>query len=212
MELYHVLRLPDKMAGPSRVAWTGLDGLLVVPRRLSYPGRLPVMSKEFGRSPPDLSRIFNVTLVWLWNQWGGLLQDPFTRQYFSPALLASYEHAIRAKSGVNLRIWGFIYGTVMAICKPGVNQRMFYNGHKRFHGLNFQGVSTPDGLITHLYGPVVGSRHDSGVLGESGLLAQLEQHMQVPGGEYFALYGDPAYPRSRYIQKGYVGGAITPQQ
>ena len=26
MELYHALRLPDKMVGPSRVAWTGLHG------------------------------------------------------------------------------------------------------------------------------------------------------------------------------------------
>ena len=29
-----------------------------------------------------------------------------------------------------------------------------YNGHKRAHGLKFQSVVIPNGLIAHLYGPV----------------------------------------------------------
>ena len=38
------------------------------------------------------------------------------------------------------------------------------------HALKFQAVTAPDGLITQLFGPVEGRRHDSGVLGESGLM------------------------------------------
>lgn len=37
---------------------------------------------------------------------------------------------------------------------PGENQRLLYNGHKRVHGLKFQSVVLPNGLIAHLYGPV----------------------------------------------------------
>ena len=44
------------------------------------------------------------------------------------------------------------------------------------HALKFQAITAPDGLITHLFGPVEGRRHDSGVLGESGLLPQLGQN------------------------------------
>ena len=212
MELCHALRIPEKMVGPSRVSWTGLEGVLVVLRRLTYPCRLGELSYEFGRSMPDLSRIFNETLVWIWRRWGGHLQDPFTKAYFTPARLQAYRTAVYEKCGIDLRIWGFIDGTVRPICRPGAHQRMYFNGHKRVHSLKFQAVSTPDGLITHLYGPVVGSRHDGGVFSDSGLLPQLHQHMQLPAGPPYALYGDPAYPLSLFLQKAYTGAALTPQQ
>eukprot|EP00117_Sycon_ciliatum_P040668 scpid59864/ scgid29845/ len=61
----------QKFVGPSRTAWTGLEGLMVVLRRLAYPCRLCELSDEFGRSSPDLSRIFNTTLMWIWRNWGG---------------------------------------------------------------------------------------------------------------------------------------------
>ena len=212
MELCHALRIPEKMVGPSRVSWTGLEGLLVVLRRLSYPCRLGELSDEFGRSLPDLSRIFNSTLMWIWRRWSGQVQDPFTKAHFTPARLRAYRAAIYRKSGVDLRVWGFIDGTVRPMCRPREHQRMFYNGHKRVHALKFQAVTTPDGLICHLYGPVVGSRHDAGVHAESGLLPQLQQHMQLPAGPPYALFGDPAYPLSPYLQKAYAGAALTQQQ
>ena len=212
MELCHALRIPEKMVGLSRVSWTGLEGLLVVLRRLSYPCRLGELSDEFGRSLPDLSRIFNSTLMWIWRRWSGQVQDPFTKAHFTPARLRADRAAIYRKSGVDLRIWGFIDGTVRPMCRPRVHQRMFYNEHKRVHALKFQAVTTPDGLICHLYGPVVGSRHDAGVLAESGLLPQLQQHMQLPAGPPYALFGDPAYPLSPHLQKAYAGAALTQQQ
>ena len=33
-------------------------------------------------------------------------------------------------------------------------QRIVYNGHKRVHGLKFQSVALPNGLIANMYGPV----------------------------------------------------------
>ena len=113
---------------------------------------------------------------------------------------------------MDLRIWGFIDGTVRPMCRPGVHQRMFYNEHKSVHAMKFQAVTTPDGLICHLYGFVVGSRHDAGVLGESGLLLQLQQHMQLPAGPTYALFGDQAYSLNPYLQKANAGAALTQQQ
>lgn len=53
--------------------------------------------------------------------------------------------------GVALRCHG---GTVRAISKPGKWQRVMYNGHKRMHGIKFQPVALPNGLVGNMYGPV----------------------------------------------------------
>ena len=148
-----VLRFPNKMTGRNRVAWTGLEGMLVMLRRLSYPNKFREMTEEFGRSKAALSLIFNETLLWFTATWGHLLENPFVRPYFTPALVNRYVDAVAARAQVNLRVWGFIDGTLRRICRPGVAQQLFYNGHKRWHGIKFQAVVTPDGLITHLYGP-----------------------------------------------------------
>ena len=212
LELVHRLGLPDVMRSPSRHSWTGLEGLLVVLRRLSYPGRLGELCEEFGRSKSALSIVFNFTLLWIYNRWDGLLTDPFTHPFLTPAHLATYCQAVRNKSKVDLDVWGFIDGTVRSICRPSAHQRMFYNGHKRVHALKYQSVVTPDGLISHLYGPVEGRRHDAGVLLESNLLPMLQQYARKPNGDPCSLYGDPAYPMSIFILKGYQGAALTVEQ
>ena len=118
VELCHALRIPEKIVGPSRVSWTGLEGRLVVLRRLSYLCRLGELSDECGRSFPDLSRIFNSTLMWIWRRWSGQVQDPFTNAHFTPTRLRAHRAAIYRKSGVDLRVWGFIDGTVRPMCRP----------------------------------------------------------------------------------------------
>lgn len=207
-----VLRFPETMRSPGRVSWTGMEGLLIMLRRLVFPNRLGELVDEFGRSRFALSIIFNCTLTWMWQTWGHLLTDPFTRPYFSADRVRAYSAAVKDKSGVDLNVWGFIDGTLRATCRPIHHQRIFYNGHKRHHGVKYQAVTAPDGLITHLYGPVEGCRHDAGVLQESRLLHQLQQHLVLPGGEIHSLYGDPAYPLTPLIMKGYQGAHLTPQQ
>ena len=59
---------------------------------------------------------------------------------------------------------GFIDGTVRPISRPGINQRVLYNGHKRVHAIKCQSVATPDGLVAFLHGPFEGRRHNSGML------------------------------------------------
>ena len=90
--------------------------------------------------------------------------------------------------------WGFIDGTVRPISRPGRNQRVVYNEHKRVHAIKFQSVATPDGLVGLLHGPYEGKRHDSGILRESGLIQELEHHSVSPDGQVMCIYGDPAYP------------------
>ncbi|CAH3190577.1 unnamed protein product [Porites lobata] len=44
----------------------------------------------------------------------------------------------------------------LLICRPGENQTIVYNGHKRVHAVKFKSVTLPNGLglVAHLYGPV----------------------------------------------------------
>ena len=106
LELVHRLGLPDVMRSPSQHSWTGLEGLLVVLRRLSYPGRLGELCEEFGRSKSALSIVFNFTLLWIYNRWDGLLTNPFTRPFF----LRQHAWPLTAKQfGISTR-WVWMYG------------------------------------------------------------------------------------------------------
>ena len=91
-----------------------------------------------------------------------------------------------------------------AISRPGIYQRVFYNGHKSYHTLKFQSVLVPNGLIANLYGPVEGKRHDSGMLMDPGLLNQLQQ--------YSFGHGDPAYPLRVHLQAAFKGARLLQQQ
>ena len=108
--------------------------------------------------------------------------------------------------------WGFIDGTVRPLCKPDQNQRILYNGHKRVHGIKFQSVVAPNGLIASLFGPVEGRRHDSGMLADSGLLQELSQYSFAPDGTPLCVYGDPAYPLRVHLQGPFKGANLTPAE
>lgn len=57
----------------------------------------------------------------------------------------------------------------------------------------------PDGIIVSMSGPVDGRRHDSYLLQQSGIIAQLEATFYTPVRQPLYLYGDPAYPLQRHL-------------
>ncbi|ETV64039.1 hypothetical protein H257_19020 [Aphanomyces astaci] len=96
-------------------------------------------------------------------------------------------------------VWGFIDGTVRGCYRPsgGTEQRTMYNGHKRKHAIKFQTVVTPDGLISHVFGPIEGRRHDLTLL------------RKFRG---YIIYGDPAYGRSDQLASPFSGARLTEAQ
>jgi nuclease HARBI1 len=88
------------------------------------------------------------------------------------------------------------------VVQPSQFQGLHYSGHKRSHGIKFQSVVTPDGLIAGLFGPVAGSCHDSFIVGENGLMNQLALSMP-PGSPLYVLYADSAYRQCRYMIGAY---------
>ena len=84
--------------------------------------------------------------------------------------LQTFTEVIKEKGAALQNCWGFIDGTLRPISRPGRNQRVMYNGHKKVHSIIFQSIATPNGLIANLYGPVEGKRHDSAMLAQSQVL------------------------------------------
>ena len=97
------------------------------------------------------------------------------------------------------------------LCKPG-QARILYNGHKRVHGIKFQSVVAPNGLLASLFGTVEGKRHDSGMLVDSRLLQELSQYSFAPDGTPLFFYGHPAYPLRVHLHGPFKGANLTPAE
>ena len=123
--------------------------------------------------------------------------------------LQLYADAISDIGGPLPSCWGFIDGTVRPICRPSVNQKLVYSGHKRVHVLKFQSVVIPNGLITNMYGQIEVKRHDSAMLRISELLPKLEQSMTMPDGTVFSSYGDLAYPLRVHLITPFKGAFLN---
>ena len=67
-----------------------------------------------------------------------------------------------------------------------------YSGHSKAHGLKYQGVVAPDGVVYFFEGPFEGKKNDWAIWSESRAILRLRR-MFAPPRETLYLYGDPAY-------------------
>lgn len=71
--------------------------------------------------------------------------------------------------GNSLQIWGFVDGIVCPIARPVEEQQHYFSGHKGYHGIKYQSIVIPGGLISSLYGPELGPNGDWKVRQDCGL-------------------------------------------
>ena len=210
-ELCILFRLQNNFVFVNGTTWTAEEGLCVVLRRLSYPNRLVDLEGVFGRCATSLSIIFNTTCIFIVNTWRHHLENFHQAPYFTNQLLASYCAAVGRLCPLQ-HCFGFIDGTVRPICRPGQDQRSFYNGHKRLHALKYQAIATPDGLIAHLSAPLEGRRHDSAMLAESRLLDVLQTLPLANNGHMYCVYGDAGYPLRPQLIVPFAGNLTVQQE
>ena len=129
------------------------------------------MIPQFGCPVAQLCMIFDQIVDIVDQQ--RLLND-FHQPLLRPDILKSYVEAIYRKGSALNNVWGFIDGTTRQCARPRRDQRLVYNGHKRYHCLKYQNITTPNGIIANLFDPLEGRRHDSFVLGHSGVMIQLD--------------------------------------
>ncbi|KAF0715740.1 hypothetical protein AaE_011261 [Aphanomyces astaci] len=135
--------------------------------------------------------------------------------FMGPNRIASrqdeFYSVISNRGGEIDNVWGLIDGTVRGCCRPsgGTEQRTMYNGHKRKHVIKFQTVVTPDGLISHVFGPGEGRRQDLTLLRKSCLENVIASNPRFRG---YIIYKDPAYGRSDQLVSPFSGARLTEAQ
>ncbi len=111
--------------------------------------------------------------------------------------LVDYANATESAGCPLENVIGFIDGTLIENCRPSENQQLLYNGKDKIHGLKYQSLMLPNGLTANLYGPVVGSRHDSILLGRSGLVDHFRG--RLVNNQQVVTYADKAYALSDVV-------------
>ena len=150
------------------------EALCIFLKRSAYPCRYQDPMLRFRQRANQVQNI-------IYKNWGFLVTN-MNQNWLSRRNLKLFAEVIHTKGAARDNCWEFVDGATRPVCRPEQNQRLLYNGHKRYHCVKFQSVVAPNGLITNLLGPVEGKRHDSGMLVDSGLLNQLQQHLFDTGG------------------------------
>ena len=193
--------------GRMRYKFEPMELLLTFLARMAYPSRMPDLSRLLGgRSPTAYSEAFSLVLNHIYTHFAPKIQD-ITR--WAPQA-AEFADAIHELSPCP-RCIGFIDGTFRRAARPTTGQRQLYNGYYRGHGIKFQSVVGPNGLILDFFGPVAGRRSDGYLLRRSRFLARMAR-LCVLAGASFYVYGDPAYPLGRYLLRGFKGAMTVAQQ
>ena len=76
---------------------------------------------------------------------------------------AIFTEICRCCNGEGAPLYGcfdFVDGKIVCICTPVPGERVLHSHHTRVHGVKFQSVVLPDGLIISLEGQWEGRRHD----------------------------------------------------
>ena len=153
--------------------------------------------------------MFDYTMEFILDRHGHLLD-------FNPARfqhrLAAWAQAV-VDNGVDpaLNIALFIDGTFREVCRPSPNlnklppnvtlwtlQKLLFSGHKWRHGLNYQGINAPNGLIVGCFGPVVGKTNDC------RLLAVAMFPLLVVAGIPYRIFGDGIYPLLSHLFRPFI--------
>lgn len=172
-------------------------------RKLSYPVCWTDMEHILGMRASEIYEVF-WTVVNSFVEANKHLPDTF-RSSLVFRRAAMYAMAIHNAGSPLDNCVGFIDCTKIQMCRPGgpeANQRTCYSGHKRFHCLIFQTVTTPGGLIFYLYGPLVGRMHNITLYQISGLDDGLGDGLNVDGVRY-CVYGDAAYMIRPWLQTSF---------
>ncbi|CAM9794182.1 unnamed protein product, partial [Choristocarpus tenellus] len=197
-QLFEVMNFSPVFHCKNGSLFTGDEGFLLLIRRLGYP-------EEFDIECSELSCLFNTVVDWVWQTHRHRIKDnesKYPRGYeFCPVFACS-----------GYMIIGFLDGTLQRMCRLGGPMELdlqweVYDGHHRAHGLGFQSVEFPDGMIGDIFGPMSGRRHNAHILREGRLnygLGKLGQGFQ------YQVYRDAAYPVLSHVSRGFRGANLTP--
>ena len=167
LRIRQALRIPQIVRTENpRCKATGCEALCILLRRLARGGGLREMGNEFQRSRTAIAKIANHMLEIILERNDGLLTNLDNHRWLTQEQLKFFAYSIKKQGSSLDNCVGFIDGTIRPTCRPSHEQEAAYSGHKRLHGLKYQSIIFPNGLIGSLIGPYEGRRHDLGMLRE----------------------------------------------
>lgn len=185
-----------------------LTATCIMLHKLGSSARWADLELKYGKHRSQMSEVMWEVVSLFIEKFGYALE---MRGQFLKSRAKDYAKAIRDAGAPLDRCVGFIDCTRIRMCRPGGHnsyQRAVYSGHKRVHCLIYQTVTTPDGLMFSLYGPMEGRRHDMTLLRESNWNEVLSQCLFIDG-EWFYIYGDAAYLLRPWMQRPYTRGVCS---
>jgi len=209
-ELVRRLGIPEQIMLQNRSRFTGSEAFLILLYRLRHAGPLSEMTSVFNRSETAISLIISHLLDFLTAKWSNVLS--FDHRRLTAAKLHEYSEYLYHEIGCPLRgVIGFLDGTLRETARPSAMdndvQRSAFSGYKHRHGLKYQCVVTPDGIIAHSFGPVFARHNDQFVFNESQLVKDMElvdsNWQSLAPDDRPILYGDLGYADSRFIRTGF---------
>ena len=115
------LHIPDIIHLKNNSVFTGVDALCILLRRLAYPCRLCHLALLFGRLKSELSLVIQFVADHIMSHFGHLLSN-LNLPMLSQQNVTEFSQAIQRKGCPLPNCWGFIDGTVLAICRPQNHQ------------------------------------------------------------------------------------------
>ncbi|KAF8574648.1 hypothetical protein K439DRAFT_1371858 [Ramaria rubella] len=199
--------LPDPLITRNGYKASVLECLGLLCAHLQSPEDQHSLSMKYACSQSVISEITNRTAAHIDAHWLHLL-DWDHEGVVSPAALQSYVDALSMVGAPSWSIFGYLDCMICQTCHLSYHQHLVYMGYKKYHGMKFQAMALPNGLIGHLSGPFCAPQNDTGVLAESNLLMKMALHMiqagshagDPPGWQFFQVYGDSAYSVSPFAR------------
>ena len=200
MALADVLHIPNPVISPICYSTSALETLALTCAQMCSPEDQWALVTKYRRSQAAISQLTHEVVSYINNAWGHLLR--FDKDgILSPEALTQYTAMLHAHGAPTRMVVGFLDCTIRKTCCPSFFKTLAYMGYKKFHGMKFQAIAVPNGMIAHLDGPYCTPQNDGGVLVESRLLKLMREHAIQPGlvegdpseRRYFQLYGDSAY-------------------
>ena len=131
-----VLKLPATIKCPQGSVCGRIEELCILLRRLAYPYRYSDVVSRFARPVPVLCMASNIVLNYIYDLHHHRITT-WNNAILNPLALQQYADAVSERGAALNNSFGFLDRTVRPICKPGENQGLVYNGHKRVHSLKF---------------------------------------------------------------------------
>ena len=121
-------------------------------KTVAYPCCYADMIQCFGKPVPELCRITNTMLDWIFDNHSHRILN-WNANVLNSHFIEVYANAIQRKGAPLPNCFGFVDGTVRPISRPG-KIKGWFTMDTNVHSLKFQSLALPSGLIGHMYGPV----------------------------------------------------------